>query len=115
MRSKNCGGNLVVKIGFTKSKNQRFKFKDCSKKFTFKNKSQKLYTSYIKDKKILNALAKENKKCLSTIYNTFKLIKIAKPVKLENIKEVIFLVDALNFGVVVFKDAISKSLFGGIL
>ena len=71
--------------------------------------------SYITEKKILNTLAKENKKSLSTIYNAFKLIKIAKPVKLENIKEVIFLVDALNFGVVVFKDAISKSLFGGIL
>ena len=98
------------KCGFTKSKIQRFSCKDCYKKFTLKkkNKSQKLYNSYITEKKILNTLAKENKKSLSTIYNAFKLIKIAKPVKLENIKEVILLVDALNFGVVVFKDAISK-------
>ena len=84
------------KYGFTKSKIQRFSCKDCYKKFTLKkkNKSQKLYNSYITEKKILNTLAKENKKSLSTIYNAFKLIKIAKPVKLENIKEVILLVDA---------------------
>ena len=66
------------KYGFTKSKIQRFSCKDCYKKFTLKkkNKSQKLYNSYITEKKILNTLAKENKKSLSTIYNAFKLIKI---------------------------------------
>ena len=71
-----------------------------------------MLTSYIIDKKILSTLAKENRKSISTIYNALKLIDIAKPVKLENIKEVILLIDATywgtSFGVVVFKDAISK-------
>ena len=47
-----------------------------------------------------------------------KKLETAEPKKL-NLKEIILLIDAaywgLNFGVVVFKDAILKSLFGGNL
>ena len=105
---------LIKKDGFTKSKNQRFKCKDCSKKFTFvkRCKAQDLYTSYLRDKKSLSILANDAKISISTIQRALKSIKIAEPVKLNHIKEVILLIDATywgrNFGVVLFKDALSK-------
>lgn len=114
MRSKNCGSNFVVKNGFNSNKKQKYKCKSCYKIFVSKNKisSQKLFYSYIKEKKILSTLAKDNKTSISTIQRTLKSIDIAKPVKLENIKEIVLLVDTTywgtGFGVVVFKDTISK-------
>ncbi|MCR4941168.1 MAG: hypothetical protein K5978_00035, partial [Campylobacter sp.] len=60
------------------------------------------------EKKILSTLAKENKKSLSSIQRSLKHIQITKPLKLKNIKEIILLIDTTSFGVVVFKDAISK-------
>ena len=105
---------LIKKDGFTKSKNQRFKCKDCSKKFTFvkRCKAQDLYTSYLRDKKSLSILANDAKISISTIQRALKSIKIAESVKLNHIKEVILLIDATywgrNFGVVLFKDALSK-------
>ena len=113
MRSKNCGSNFVKKCGFTKAKNQRFECKDCLKKFTFKrkNKAGKLFASYITEKKTLNALAKENNICEKRLRNRVFTIEIAKPQKVENLKEIILLIDTTywgkDFGVVVFKDAIS--------
>lgn len=79
MQSKNCGSFLIKKDGKNSSKNQRFKCKDCLKRFVVKkkNKTQSLLTSYIKEKKILITLAKENKKSVSTIYNYFKLTQVA--------------------------------------
>ena len=81
---------LIKKDGFTKSKNQRFKCKDCSKKFTFvkRCKAQDLYTSYLRDKKSLSILANDDKISISTIQRSLKSIKIAEPVKLNHIKEV---------------------------
>ncbi|WP_420703453.1 transposase-like zinc-binding domain-containing protein [Campylobacter magnus] len=40
MRSKNCGSFLIKKDGENSSKNQRFKCKDCLRKFTFKNSNK---------------------------------------------------------------------------
>ena len=105
---------MVVKDGKNSSKNQVFKCKICLKRFVVKrkDKTQFLLASYIKEKKILSTLAKNNKTSISTIQRALKSIDIAKPTKPENIKEVILLVDATywgtGFGVVVFKDAISK-------
>ena len=71
-----------------------------------------MYVSYINDKKSLKTISNDVKKSLSTIQRALKSIKIAEPVKLDHIKEVILLIDATywgrNFGVVVFKDALSK-------
>lgn len=70
-----------------------------------------LLTSYIKDNKILSTLAKENNICIKTLQNYIKSLEIARPLKL-NLKELVLLIDATywgtSFGVVVFKDAISK-------
>lgn len=65
----------------------------------------------LEKKKILSILAKENNIYMKTLQNYIKSIETPKPSKL-NLKEIILLIDVtywgLNFGVVVFKDAISK-------
>lgn len=70
-----------------------------------------MLTSYIKDKKILSALAKDNKTSIRSIQRSLKSVEITKPIKL-NLKEIILLIDATywgtSFGLVVFKDAITK-------
>lgn len=109
-----CGSKDLIKDGFIRG-HQRVKCKTCGKRFVYNKRlcDNKLYSEYLEGKQSISQLAAKYGKSSKTIIRHLEKYKICTN-KRNYGRDVILLMDGAytssRFGVLVFKDSITKDI-----